>query len=106
MDNKRGHRYFLEILLIDKKQNQLQRLSEYVFQFQKTPDILCKPKGLKWSRKVKINVILTTKNQGPWVIFYIKNMAKVVHATQDENVHFIVVDYGNNGVDVAEEFKR
>lgn len=105
-DKERGNRFLLELILLEVETEQIQKVSEYVFQFHKKPTILCKPKGLEWSPTVKINAILTTKNQGPWVIHYIKNMAEIVHTTGDDNVHFIVVDYGNDGVDVAEEFRR
>ncbi|XP_020897741.1 uncharacterized protein LOC110236544 [Exaiptasia diaphana] len=106
VDKEYGKRFFLELLLIETRTKQLQRISEFVYQLKSNPNTLCKPKGLKWSPRVTVNVILTTKNQGPWVIHYIKNMAEIVHATSDDNVHFIVVDYGNNGVDVAGEFRK
>jgi len=119
-----GNRFLLELLLREVQTNKIQRLSEYVYirlrrvktnkllrlseyvyRFFK-PAVLCKPKGIRWISNAKINAILTAKNQGPWVIYYIENMAKIIHATGDKNVHFIVVDYGNNGVDIAAEFIR
>jgi len=105
-DKERGNRFLLELLLREVQTNKIQRLSEYVYRFHKKPAALCKPKGIRWISNAKINAILTAKNQGSWVIYYIENMAKIIHATGDKNVHFIVVDYGNNGVDIAAEFIR
>ena len=105
VDKKRGNRFLLELVLLEVKTKELQRVSEYVYQF-KNSSTICKPKGLDWSPTVKINVIISSKSQGPWVVHYIQNMARVVHATRDKNVHFIFVDYGNNGVDVGDELRR
>lgn len=104
-DEKLGNRFFLELVLFEVKTKELQRLSEYVYQM-KDSKTLCRPKGLVWSPTVKINAIVTAKNQGPWIVHYIQDMARVIHATNDDNVHFVISDYGNNGVDIENEFKR
>jgi len=99
VDVKLGKRFFLELVLLEVKTREVQRLSEYVYIFKgsTTP---CKPKDLDWSPTTKINVIITAKSQAPWVIHYIQDMAQVVHSTRDENIHFIMVDFGNTGVDI------
>lgn len=104
-DEKRGDRFFLELVLLEIKSKELQRLSEYFYQVKNTSTI-CKPKGMVWSPTVKINAIVTSKNQGPWIVHYIENMAKVIHTTNDENVHFVIADYGNNDVDIEGELQR
>jgi len=105
-DKERGNRFLLELLLREESTQKIQSFSEYFYRFHNKPEVLCKPDGIRWTPNIKINAILTTKSQGPWVIHYIENMARIIHATGDKNVHFIIVDYGNNGVDVAAEFRR
>lgn len=104
-DEKRGNRFFLELILFEVKTKELQRLSEYLYQL-KDSSMLCQPKGMVWSPNAKINAVITAKSQGAWIVHYIQNMAKVIHETNDQNVHFVISDYGNNGVNIEDELIR
>lgn len=53
-----------------------------------------------------MNVILTVKNQGTWAQYFINEMSQIYDETRDDYVNIIVVDYGSEGIDIEEAFKR
>lgn len=48
----------------------------------------------------------TVKNQGRWVIYFIREMEKVYEMTGDKNFNVIIVDYNSTDVDIEKELKN
>ncbi|XP_031556021.1 N-acetyl-beta-glucosaminyl-glycoprotein 4-beta-N-acetylgalactosaminyltransferase 1-like isoform X2 [Actinia tenebrosa] len=105
VDAKLGNRFFLEMVLQNNNTHLYHRVSGYFFLPQNS-SVLCIPEGMIWKPRVLINVIINTKNQGPWVEHYIRNIGRVIRETHDEMIRIIIVDYGNNGLEPEKEFKR
>ena len=98
-DASRGNRYLFELVFRDQAQNKIVKLSEFVYKFHNSSS-LCKPKGITWQRNVTVNVILTVKNQGGWAQHFINEMSRICAETRDGHVNIIIVDYGNQDLDV------
>lgn len=48
----------------------------------------------------------TVRNQGRWVIHFIKEMEKVYKATGDKKFNIILIDYNSTDIDVEKELKN
>ncbi|KAK2832453.1 hypothetical protein Q7C36_015915 [Tachysurus vachellii] len=108
-DDALGSRFLLELEL-ENTQGDIILLSKYFFATKyknkgKNPErpSLCSPKGFSWNPDAKVHVILTVKNQGRWVIHFLKEMEKVYKATGDKNFNIILVDYNSTDIDVEKE---
>ncbi|XP_060758924.1 beta-1,4-N-acetylgalactosaminyltransferase 3 [Neoarius graeffei] len=111
-DDAVGVRYLLELELEDRQGKNF-LLSKYVYTTedknkQKNQEVptLCSPKGFAWRPEATVHVILAVKNQGRWVIHFIKEMEKVYKATGDKNFNIILIDYNSTDVDVEKELKN
>jgi len=104
-DVHQGDRYLIEVILFSHLHSVTYRVSEFFFLKSKSPK-LCVLDNLRWERNVFINVILNVKNQGAWILYFISEMSRILGETDDANVNFIIVDYGNDGVDIGQEMQR
>ena len=105
IDVPRGSRYLFELVFRDRARNNIVRISDFAYKFHNSSNF-CKPGGITWQRKVTVNVILTVKNQGTWAQYFINEMSQIYDETRDDYVNIIVVDYGSEGIDIEEAFKR
>ncbi|KAL6459866.1 hypothetical protein MHYP_G00316250 [Metynnis hypsauchen] len=106
-------RYLLELELEDVHgQNML--LSRYFHvtpNKEGSPDLLepvsfCSPEDFSWNPAARVNIILPVKNQGRWVIQFIRQMEKVYRDTKDENFNVIIIDYSSDDVDIHNALKK
>ena len=67
---------------------------------------LCYPTGLQWNRKADVYLILTAKNLGRWVHYFIKNVEKIIQETKDDHLHVVIYDFGSPDIDLKEAFER
>jgi hypothetical protein len=104
-DRDKGDRFFLELVLQRRHDQTLLRVSEFLYRNKSQSD-LCILENLSWTSKVWINVILNVKNQAEWVIYFIEDMSRLIRETHDQYINIIIVDFGNNGLDIEEEMKR
>ncbi|XP_034169166.2 beta-1,4-N-acetylgalactosaminyltransferase 3 [Pangasianodon hypophthalmus] len=111
-DDTKGSRYLLELELEDTKGKNI-LLSKYFYATKdknkrKNPELptLCSPKGFSWNPEATVHVILAVKNQGRWVMHFIKEMEKVYKATGDKNFNIILIDYNSTDIDVEMELKN
>ncbi|XP_047659689.1 beta-1,4-N-acetylgalactosaminyltransferase 3 isoform X2 [Tachysurus fulvidraco] len=111
-DDAIGSRFLLELEL-ENPQGDIILLSKYFFATKsknkwKNPErpSLCNPKGFSWNPDAKVHVILAVKNQGRWVIHFLKEMEKVYEATGDKNFNIILIDYNSTDIDVEKELKN
>ncbi|XP_072530328.1 beta-1,4-N-acetylgalactosaminyltransferase 3-like [Salminus brasiliensis] len=114
VDSEVGTRYLLELELEDgQAQNML--LSRYFFVEKTTSKqgspvsvhmpALCSPRDFSWNPTVKVNVILTVKNQGKWIIQFIRQMENIYKTTGDKNFNIIIVDYSSDDLDIETALK-
>ncbi|KAF4079591.1 hypothetical protein AMELA_G00179830, partial [Ameiurus melas] len=104
-----GSRYLLEIEMEDKEgKNVLISKYFYTTYNKRYPELpgLCNPTDFRWDPEVKVHVILTVKNQGRWVVHFIREMEKVYQATGDKNFNVIIVDYNSTDIDIEQELKN
>ncbi|KAK3544628.1 hypothetical protein QTP86_019130, partial [Hemibagrus guttatus] len=111
-DDAVGSRYLLELEL-ENTQGDLILLSKYFYALKdknkkKNLELptLCSPKGFYWNPDTIVHVILAVKNQGRWVMHFIKEMEKVYKATGDKNFNIILIDYNSTDIDVEKELKN
>ncbi|KAG7320231.1 hypothetical protein KOW79_016084 [Hemibagrus wyckioides] len=111
-DDAVGSRYLLELEL-ENTQGDIILLSKYFYALKdknnkKNPErpTLYSPKGFSWNPDTIVHVILAVRNQGRWVIHFIKEMEKVYKATGDKNFNIILIDYNSTDVDVEKELKN
>ncbi|XP_072530289.1 beta-1,4-N-acetylgalactosaminyltransferase 3-like isoform X2 [Salminus brasiliensis] len=115
VDSEVGTRYLLELELEDgQAQNML--LSRYFFVEKTTSKqgspvsvhmpALCSPRDFSWNPTVKVNVILTVKNLGKWVIQFIKQMENICQTTGDKNINIIIVDYSSDDLDIEQALTK
>ena len=81
------------------------KLSGFVYKFHNSSN-LCQPKGITWQRNVKINLVLTVKNQGAWAQHFINEMSRISDETRDDHVNIIVVDYGSKDINIEDALRR
>lgn len=48
----------------------------------------------------------TVKNQGRWVMHFIREMEKVYQVTGDKNFNVIIVDFNSTDIDIEQELKN
>ncbi|XP_034168961.1 beta-1,4-N-acetylgalactosaminyltransferase 3 isoform X2 [Pangasianodon hypophthalmus] len=104
-----GSRYLLEMEMEDKEgKNVLISKYFYTTHNQRYPELpgLCSPTDFPWNPEAKVHVILTVKNQGRWVMHFIREMEKVYQITGDKNFNVIIVDYNSSDIDVEKELKN
>ncbi|KAI4899814.1 hypothetical protein NFI96_013766, partial [Prochilodus magdalenae] len=112
MDGDVNGRYLLELELEDR-QGQNMLLSRYFYVTKNKednpespqPPALCSSQGFSWNPAATVNVILPVKNQGRWVIQFVKQMEKIYQATGDKNFNIILVDYSSTDIDIQEVLK-
>ena len=104
-DKAKGDRFFLELVLRRRHDNRLYRVSEFFYR-KINQTQLCLLKNFQWNPKVWVNVILNVKNQAGWVLYFVKEMARILKETRDNYVNFVIADYGNVGIDIDKEMKR
>ncbi|XP_017350399.1 beta-1,4-N-acetylgalactosaminyltransferase 3 [Ictalurus punctatus] len=111
-DNATVSRYMLELELEDK-QGKNMLLSKYFYATKdknkgRNPKVptLCSPNGFSWNPEATVHVILAVKNQGRWVMHFIKEMEKVYKTTRDKNFNIILIDYNSTDIDVEKELKN
>ena len=80
-------------------------MADFVYKFHNSSN-LCRPNRITWQRKVRVNVILTVKNQGSWAQHFINEISRISRETGDDHVNIIVVDYGSPDVDIEKALKR
>lgn len=102
--HSKHEKYFMELVLRSYDDKKLFRFSEYLLR-EKNSTMICAP-NIRWQPKVWVNVILNVRNQSGWVVFFVREMSRILKATRDEHVNFIIADYGNEGIDVAKEMTR
>ncbi|XP_060759012.1 beta-1,4-N-acetylgalactosaminyltransferase 3-like [Neoarius graeffei] len=104
-----GSRYLMEMEM-ENKEGKNVLISQYYYSTsnQNYPELpgLCSPADFNWNPEVKVHVILTVKNQGRWVIYFIREMEKVYEMTGDKNFNVIIVDYNSTDVDIEKELKN
>ena len=105
-DPNKGIRYLLELVVKDLTVGTKYTLSEFVFNPVGANSSLCYPKGLQWNRKADVYLILTAKNLGRWVHYFIKNVEKIVQETRDEHLHVVVYDFDSPDIDLKQAFQR
>ncbi|XP_017350128.1 beta-1,4-N-acetylgalactosaminyltransferase 3 [Ictalurus punctatus] len=104
-----GSRYLLEIEMEDKEgKNVLISKYFYTTYNKRYPELpgLCNPVDFGWDPEVKVHVILTVKNQGRWVMHFIREMEKVYQVTGDKNFNVIIVDFNSTDIDIEQELKN
>ena len=100
VDKEKGDRFFLELQLgLLAHNNRSLRLSEYVFMKNGSSE-LCFPEGYQWYRNATIYFILPVKNQGGWVLHFLKEMTRLHDKTRDDNFVVIIIDFASDDVDV------
>ena len=99
------HRYFIELEIFDNVDNQTWRVAEHVVQKSGSRD-LCYPTPSPWQPDVTVYVIVTVKNQGVWIRHFIDNIVDIQEATNDQNIHPIIVDFGSRDSDTDTYLKR
>ncbi|XP_072530290.1 beta-1,4-N-acetylgalactosaminyltransferase 3 [Salminus brasiliensis] len=110
VDDTVGTRYLLELELEDDE-GESRLLSEYFYanpnkEGNAESPSLCSPKDFSWDPKARVNVILPVKNQGRWIIQFIKQMEKIYKATRDENFNVIIIDYSSNDVNIQKALRK
>ncbi|KAF5907970.1 beta-1,4-N-acetylgalactosaminyltransferase 3-like, partial [Clarias magur] len=107
-----GTRYLMELELQNTEGKRF-LFSKYLYvrkekKIEKNPGLpkLCSPKGFSWNQEATVHVILAVKNQGRWVIHFIKEMEKIYKVTGDKNFNIIVIDYNSTDIDVEKELKN
>ncbi|KAG9280437.1 beta-1,4-N-acetylgalactosaminyltransferase 3-like isoform X2 [Astyanax mexicanus] len=113
-DRDVGSRYLLELELEDG-QNQILMVSQY-FYVEKSSSkegpvsvewlSLCSPQDFSWDPSVRVDVLLTVKNQGRWVIQFIRQMANIYQTTGDKNFNVIIIDYSSDDLDIQAALKN
>lgn len=85
-------RYFVELLLHDRKSKHDRIASEYIME-KITDGQLCFPKGFVWKRNSIINIILVVTQENEWMFYRaIQNLDNLVTQTQDKHIRFVIVD--------------
>lgn len=99
-DELKGDRFLVELELFETTANRSVRFSEYVYR-HKGHVHLCYPEGFKWNKTAVVNIILTAGgNQGKWVNYFINNMARLYHDTQDKKFNVVIIDFHSPHLDV------
>ena len=99
------HRYFIELEIFDNVDNQTWRIAEHVVQKSGSRD-LCYLTPSPGQPDVTVYVIVTVKNQGVWIRHFIDNIVDIQDATNDQNIHPIIVDFGSRDSDTDTYLKR
>ena len=102
-DPVNGDRFLLNLELGLKDTNQSFRLSEHVYQ-QKGNEAVCLPDGIEWNKNAKVYIVLTVKDQGNWVHYFINQLTDASLLSNDTNFHVIVIDFGSKDIDMAKAF--
>ncbi|KAF7694074.1 hypothetical protein HF521_007827 [Silurus meridionalis] len=104
-----GSRYLLEMKMEDKEGKTV-LISKYFYttssQINSGLPGLCIPTDFTWNPKAMVNVILTVKNQGKWVMYFIREMEKVYQVTGDKNFNVIITDFKSSDIDIEKELKN
>ncbi|XP_047128210.1 beta-1,4-N-acetylgalactosaminyltransferase 3 isoform X2 [Hydra vulgaris] len=97
-DVVKGNRYLVELdLYVDGKENSF-RFSRYVYQ-----DIsggLYEPHNFQWNVDASIHVIVPVKDQGRWLLHFIRNMENIYLETNDSRINVIIVDFNSTDMDI------
>ncbi|KAM9468380.1 beta-1,4-N-acetylgalactosaminyltransferase 3-like [Clarias gariepinus] len=104
-----GSRYLLEMEMEDTEGRSV-LISKYFYttRNQRYPELpgLCSPTDFSWDPDVKVHVILTVKNQGRWIVHFIREMERVYEATGDKNFNVIIVDFNSTDIDIEKELSN
>ncbi|KAG9280438.1 beta-1,4-N-acetylgalactosaminyltransferase 3-like [Astyanax mexicanus] len=113
VDGEAGTRYLLELELEDEEGDTRLMSQHFFVNPQKEENLesqglmsLCHIKDFSWDPTVRVNVILTVKNQGRWIIQFIRQMEKIYKATGDENFNVIIIDYSSSDVNIQKALKK
>ncbi|XP_027128400.1 beta-1,4-N-acetylgalactosaminyltransferase 3 isoform X2 [Larimichthys crocea] len=121
VDGVRGGRYLLELEVKDEVNDQLLRLTHYIytllrysknsntdFNYQESQPhlLLCNPVGFQWNPAATVHIIVPVKNQARWVRLLISEMERVFSATQDTNFNLIVTDFSSTDMDVEKALQK
>ena len=102
---KRGDRYFLELELWNNERKESAVFSEYIY-LNSSNDLLCYPEGMQWNQTAPVYFILSSRNLGKWLWYFIQSIERLYLVTKDENLHVVIHDYNTTDFDVETELKR
>ncbi|KAG8012616.1 Beta-1 [Nibea albiflora] len=121
VDGVQGGRYLLELEVKDEVNDQLLRLTHYIytllhysrksdtdFNFQESQPrlLLCNPVGFQWNPAATVHIIVPVKNQARWVRLLISDMEQVFSATRDTNFNLIITDFNSTDMDVKRALQK
>ena len=101
----KDQRFFIELEVFDNADNKTWRVAEHVVQ-KSSSSKLCYLASSPWQHDVTVYVIVTVKNQGVWIRHFIDNIVDIQDATNDQNIHPIIVDFGSRDSDIDTYLKR
>ena len=101
----KDQRYFIELEVLDKTANKTWRVAENLVE-KSTSGALCYLADSPWKPDVTVYPIITVKNQGVWLRHFIDNIVDIQDATDDQNIHPIIVDFGSRDSDTDTYLKR
>lgn len=104
-DAKNGDRYLLELELKNTKTGNISLFSRYVYQ-PKGGKRLCYPEGFQSNRDAHVNVIVTVKNQGPWIQHLINTFSEIYMSTNDDKYTLIIVDFNSKDIDLKKALEK
>eukprot|EP00794_Sanderia_malayensis_P009641 gene9641-10628_t len=104
-DDANGKRYLIEAALEDHELKKHVRLSVYVYRPTGQTN-LCFPKGFQWNPNAMVYLILTVKDQGPWLYKYIESLSRIFYYTRDNRFTLLIADFDSYDIEIENILKK